>query len=211
MDSRGAPGQIARRQDVQDLLRARSTSGRSRQRRRRAVTPDETPNLFVNGKPLEPFAKESLRALVLAEQLANQANPKGTCEEKLEPALTFLANPWKLWETAHVVLRGTVLLLAFADRLTDDRHQGARACRVESNSHHRPNALCAANAASACGVNTRILSNATRFRTPEIALPFKGLEKFTDQKVCFGAQERCSAKRLPFDSNGLLQRVLLDV
>ncbi len=33
---------------------------------------------------------------VLTEQLAKQAEPQGSFEEKLEPALTFLTNPWKL-------------------------------------------------------------------------------------------------------------------
>jgi len=89
--------------------------------------------------------------IILGEQLARQTEPKGTYEEKLEPVLTFLANPWKLWETGHTALRRTVLKLVFADRIQYDRFEGPR--------------------------------------TPQITLPFKALEKITDQRVCFGAGE----------------------
>ena len=63
---------------------------------------------------------------ILASQLENQAEPKGSYEEKLEPVLTFLANPWKLWQTGNVALRRTVLKLAFADRLYYHRIEGPR-------------------------------------------------------------------------------------
>ncbi|MEP5729556.1 MAG: hypothetical protein ABJL67_09275 [Sulfitobacter sp.] len=63
---------------------------------------------------------------VLTEQMHKQTEPNGTFEEKLEPALTFLSNPWKLWETGHVVLRRVVLKLAFADRIKYCRNKGAR-------------------------------------------------------------------------------------
>ena len=62
----------------------------------------------------------------LTEKLANQAKPKASFEEKLEPVLTFLANPWKIWETGNVTLRRLVLKLAFADRIQYDRFEGAR-------------------------------------------------------------------------------------
>ncbi len=63
---------------------------------------------------------------VLTEQLAKQAEPQGSFEEKLEPALAFLANPWKLWESGHVALRRTVLRYALAGPLTYCRNTGAR-------------------------------------------------------------------------------------
>ena len=62
----------------------------------------------------------------LAEKMASQAKPKASFEEKLEPVLTFLANPWKLWETGNINLRRLVLKLAFADRIRYDRFEGAR-------------------------------------------------------------------------------------
>ena len=36
--------------------------------------------------------------LRLQQQAANYTAPTGTFEEKLEPALQFLANPWILWK-----------------------------------------------------------------------------------------------------------------
>lgn len=45
--------------------------------------------------------------------LTNQVEPAGALEEKLELALGFLANPWKLWETGSINVRRTVLKLAF--------------------------------------------------------------------------------------------------
>ncbi len=63
---------------------------------------------------------------VFAEQLANQAESKGKFEEQLEPALTFLANPWKLWQTGNTTLRRIVLRLAFTDRIEYCRDRGPR-------------------------------------------------------------------------------------
>ncbi|QBX99531.1 hypothetical protein E2K80_01315 [Rhodophyticola sp. CCM32] len=65
----------------------------------------------------------------LTENLAKQAEPKDTFEEKLEPALLFLANPWKLWESPSLhrtQLRRLVPKLTFAERLKYYRNQGAR-------------------------------------------------------------------------------------
>ncbi|MEM9238477.1 MAG: recombinase family protein [Pseudomonadota bacterium] len=65
----------------------------------------------------------------LVEKLDKQAEPKGTFEEKLEPALRFIATPWKTWETPgsmQVHLRRLVLKLAFKSRLTYCRNHGAR-------------------------------------------------------------------------------------
>ena len=45
---------------------------------------------------------------------------------KLEHALTFLANPWKLWETGQIKLRRTLLKLAFRDHLEYCRIEGPR-------------------------------------------------------------------------------------
>ncbi len=67
---------------------------------------------------------------ILAEQLANQAEPKGSFDEKPKPVLTFLANPWKLWETGHTTLRRIVLKLAFAERIQYDRKEGARTPQI---------------------------------------------------------------------------------
>ncbi len=63
---------------------------------------------------------------LLAENLANQAEPAGSFAEKLEPALNFLSNPWKIWESGSVKARRLVLKLAFTDRIRYHRNKGAR-------------------------------------------------------------------------------------
>ncbi len=68
--------------------------------------------------------------LLLTEKLQNQAEPKGSFEEKLEPVLQFLANPYKLWQTGHITLRQTVLKLAFADTIPYDRNKGPRTPQI---------------------------------------------------------------------------------
>ncbi len=62
----------------------------------------------------------------LIEKREAQAVPSGTFEEKLEPPLLFLSNALKLWKTGSVLLRRTVLKMAFADRIRHDRNQEAR-------------------------------------------------------------------------------------
>ncbi|WP_282078093.1 hypothetical protein [Epibacterium ulvae] len=68
---------------------------------------------------------ESQKAL-LVETLAKQAEPKGSSEEKLEPALNFLSNPWKLWDGGTVQARRLVLKLAFTGPIKYTRKKGAR-------------------------------------------------------------------------------------
>ena len=64
------------------------------------------------------------------ERLGKHAEPSGKAGEHLELALTFLANPWKLWETGNIKLRRTVLRLAFADRISYCRKQGPRTPKI---------------------------------------------------------------------------------
>ncbi|MEM9698871.1 MAG: recombinase family protein [Pseudomonadota bacterium] len=68
---------------------------------------------------------EKQKAL-LAEKLANQIEPKGAFDEKLELACKFLSSPWKLWETGNVHARRLVLKLAFAAPIRYHRNEGAR-------------------------------------------------------------------------------------
>lgn len=88
---------------------------------------------------------------LLTENIENQVVPAGSFAEKLEPALMFLSNPWKIWESGSVAARKLVLKLAFTDRIRYCRNEGAR--------------------------------------TAELAFPFKALSGFTDQRVCYGADE----------------------
>ena len=62
----------------------------------------------------------------LQEKASQSLPPKGRMDEFIEHALTFLANPWKLWETGQTTLQRTVLKLAFAERPTYTRNQGYR-------------------------------------------------------------------------------------
>ena len=68
--------------------------------------------------------------LLIDEQLAGSRHkyrPNGPeAQEKLELALTFLSNPWKLWTSGDSSLRRTVLRLTFADRLPYCRNQGPK-------------------------------------------------------------------------------------
>ncbi len=66
----------------------------------------------------------------LQDQMVNRAPQKGKFDEILELSLQFLANPWKIWETGDITLRRTVLKLAFADRLTYHRNEGARTPKI---------------------------------------------------------------------------------
>lgn len=68
--------------------------------------------------------------LILAEQVENRLKPQGSFEEKLEPALQFLANPYKLWETGQFIMRRIVLRLAFEAPLAYHLKQGARTAEL---------------------------------------------------------------------------------
>ena len=82
----------------------------------------------------------------LREKIEAQRVPAGRFEEKLEPALRFLANPWKLWESRSVTLRRLILKLVFADRVTYHRNQGPRTAKITLpfkalGGHLRPKSL----------------------------------------------------------------------
>ena len=73
----------------------------------------ESSNVAVIETYEAKIAKLSKEKALLSETLANQAEPKGSFAEKLEPALIFLSNPWKIWESGSVTARRLVLKLAF--------------------------------------------------------------------------------------------------
>ena len=90
----------------------------------------ESNNITVVEAYEDKIAELQRSKIILGEQLAKQAAPQGTYAKKLEPVLTFLANPWKLWKTGHVALGRTVLKLAFPNRIQYDRNQGARTAEI---------------------------------------------------------------------------------
>ena len=64
--------------------------------------------------------------LVTREKIAKCGKPIDTYEDTFEHSMTFLANPWKLWENGSIEHRQTVLKLAFKDHLAYDRETGFR-------------------------------------------------------------------------------------
>ena len=72
------------------------------------------------------LAKLEREKLVMQEKLAQGPKPKASFDELFELACTFLANPWKIWESGQLTLRRTVLKLAFADRISYCRKTGLR-------------------------------------------------------------------------------------
>lgn len=74
----------------------------------------------------DKIAKLEREKLLLTEKTAKWSPPSGSFEEKLEPLLIFLANPWKVWENGSTALRRTVLKLAFSTRIAYDRNEGPR-------------------------------------------------------------------------------------
>lgn len=85
------------------------------------------PALAAYGRKIE--ALEAERILTherLAETNTDSRHLSREAREKLETALAFLANPWKLWEKGDQTLRRTVLKLVFAERLAYDRKTGPR-------------------------------------------------------------------------------------
>lgn len=71
-------------------------------------------------------ALESKKRLLVEKQRDAQA-PRRTMEQSLEHALTFLSNPWKLWQTGELEVKRTVLKLAFSAPILFSRNIGARA------------------------------------------------------------------------------------
>jgi hypothetical protein len=64
---------------------------------------------------------------MMAEQKLAQAGTMGKGKpEKIELALKFLTNPWKLWTSNVMEHRRLVLKLAFAERLPYTRNEGYR-------------------------------------------------------------------------------------
>lgn len=64
---------------------------------------------------------------VLVEgKLAETARPSPPASEKIELALRFLANPWKLWTSDNPDHRRLVLKLGFSERLPYKRNEGYR-------------------------------------------------------------------------------------
>ncbi|MGC1495435.1 MAG: recombinase family protein [Sulfitobacter sp.] len=64
--------------------------------------------------------------MITEEKLAESAQPRSPASEKIELALGFLANPWKLWNSPNPDHRRLVLKLGFSERLPYKRNEGYR-------------------------------------------------------------------------------------
>lgn len=64
--------------------------------------------------------------LVMKEKAENDAKPRHSLEEMFEHAMTFLANPYKLWASDVIPLKRIVLKLAFAERLVHTQNKWFR-------------------------------------------------------------------------------------
>lgn len=72
---------------------------------------------------IEKMEREKLR---LEEMITNSGKPKHTFEELFELAMSFLANPWKIWTSGDYSLQRMVLRLAFSERVAYSRENGLR-------------------------------------------------------------------------------------
>ena len=64
--------------------------------------------------------------MVIRERIEKCGTPLATYVDTFEHSMTFLANPWKLWENGGIEHRQTVLKVPFADQLAYDRENGFR-------------------------------------------------------------------------------------
>jgi site-specific DNA recombinase len=72
------------------------------------------------------IAKMEREKLVLEEIIAKTGQSRHTYEELFELALTFLANPWKIWTSGDFSMKRIVLRLAFSERVAYSRESGLR-------------------------------------------------------------------------------------
>ena len=72
------------------------------------------------------IAELEQRKLILAETLDQLGTPARSFEELFELAMGFLRNPCKLWDSGQLMLKRTVLRLAFAERIAYCRNSGLR-------------------------------------------------------------------------------------
>lgn len=64
--------------------------------------------------------------LLVAETLESLGAPVRSFEELFEPAMQFLRNPWKPWDSGQLTFKRMVLRLAFAERIAYCRKSGLR-------------------------------------------------------------------------------------
>jgi len=86
----------------------------------------DTENALVSEQLEKRLADMERKKRLMAEKIENLSKPAGRYDEKFEHALTFLANPYKIWKNGSAELRKIVLKLAFTERLAYCRKDGLR-------------------------------------------------------------------------------------
>lgn len=76
------------------------------------------------------IAKLEREKIRLVESIENMGKPKHTFEELFELALSFLANPWKIWVSGELAVKRMVLRLAFSERVAYCRDKGLRTPKI---------------------------------------------------------------------------------
>ncbi len=86
----------------------------------------DTDNSIVSEQIEKRITTLESQKLLLAEKIAKLSEPARGYSEMFEHALTFLANPHKIWVYGTFADRRNVLKLAFADKLKYSRNEGLR-------------------------------------------------------------------------------------
>ena len=76
-----------------------------------------------NEARIEELERQKIR---LADNAERSVPPKEHVADFIEPALTFLSNPWNIYKKGNFALKRTVLKLAFAEPLRYNRNTGYR-------------------------------------------------------------------------------------
>ncbi len=118
----------AKQEQAQEVLRAtkRKTASLEKEIDRLLDTISAVSKRSVISRCEEKIDMLEREKTKLTQEMANITKPKGRFEEKLEPVLTFLANPFRIWDLGDITLRRLVLKLAFSDRIQYDRFEGVR-------------------------------------------------------------------------------------
>ncbi len=90
----------------------------------------ETDNAIVTQQLELRLTKLEQDKLFLAEKIENLSKPSRGYREMFEHALTFLANPHKIWENGTFEDRRNVLKLAFTEKLKYSRISGLRTPQI---------------------------------------------------------------------------------
>lgn len=86
----------------------------------------DTDNPLVSEQFEKRLAEMEQDKRLMAEKIKKLSKPEARYDEKFEHALTFLANPYKIWKNGSAELRKIVLKLAFTERLAYCRKEGLR-------------------------------------------------------------------------------------